>query len=123
MSSCLAQFFTIFSALDVMLHVDWTSLFKTVGLCKARIARSLKHERLVPVEPEENPMPEGSVMGHENADEYLRSVHETHMNNVDPDLYVIHYTLKPMLKDLSNPWIQRLLQLVPDLLKFHLLKT
>ena len=73
-----------------MLHVDWTTLFKTVGLCKARIARSLKHERLVPVEPEENPMPEGSVMGHENAEEYLRSVHETHMNNADPDLYVIH---------------------------------
>ena len=71
------------------LDTDWPNLFKTVGLSRARLARSLKHERLVPIEPEENPMPSGTVMGHETAEDYLRTVNESFMNPSNPDLYVI----------------------------------
>ena len=72
-----------------MLDIDWPNLFRTVGLSRARLARSLKHERFVPIKTEENPMPSGSVMGHETAEDYLRTVNESFMNPSNPDLYVI----------------------------------
>ena len=72
-----------------MLEVDWTSLFKTVGLCKASYSRSLKSERLVPTSPEEDPMPSGSVMNHESAEAYLDAVHSTYLNAGNANLHVI----------------------------------
>ena len=72
-----------------MLEVDWTSLFKTVGLCKASYSRSLKSERLVPTSPEEDPMPTGSVMNHDSAESYLDAVHNGYLNAGNASLHVV----------------------------------
>lgn len=72
-----------------MLNVDWTSLFKTVGLNKASYSRSLKSERLVPADPSEDPMPSGSVMNYPSAEEYLEAVHGSYLNCGNANLHVV----------------------------------
>ena len=72
-----------------MLNVDWTSLFKTVGLSQTSYARSLKSERLVPADPVEDPMPSGSVMVYSSAEEYLEAVHGSYLNCGNANLHVV----------------------------------
>ena len=72
-----------------MLEVDWTSLFRTVGLNKASYERSLKSERLVPADPVEDPMPTGSVMNQPSAEAYLEEVHNTYLNCGNANLHVV----------------------------------
>ena len=76
-------------ALRIMLNTDWPVLFKTVGLDEASRLRSMKHEALVPVDEEANPMPEGAVMDQSSAADYLQVVHGGYLNCGNLDLIVV----------------------------------
>ena len=77
------------SAFRIMSVVDWTVLFKTVSLDEASKGRSLNSERLVALDPDDNPMPEGQVMDQASPEAYLDVVHRGYLNCGNLDVVVV----------------------------------
>ena len=64
-------------------------VFRTISLNNASRARSLKLEKLVPTNLEENPMPDGSILTFDSSESYLKWVHSAYMNCGNADLQVV----------------------------------